>query len=42
MHEDRGRLPCAILFANLRPAVCYPALAEPPSLKREVVEGSTS
>ncbi len=27
------------LFANLRPAVCYPALAESSSLKREVVEG---
>src|ERR1700726_3387601 len=27
------------LFANLRPAVCYPALAEGSSLKREVVEG---
>ena len=27
------------LFANLRPAVCYPALAEASSLKREVVEG---
>ena len=26
------------LFANLRPAVCYPALAESSSLKREVVE----
>src|SRR5262245_11287191 len=26
------------LFANLRPAVCYPALAEASSLKREVVE----
>ena len=25
------------LFANLRPAVCYPALAEASSLKREVV-----
>jgi 3-isopropylmalate dehydrogenase len=27
------------LFANLRPAVCYPALAEASSLKREAVEG---
>jgi 3-isopropylmalate dehydrogenase len=27
------------LFANLRPAVCYPALAESSSLKPEVVEG---
>lgn len=27
------------LFANVRPAVCYPALAEASSLKREVVEG---
>ncbi|HLI98938.1 MAG TPA: 3-isopropylmalate dehydrogenase [Bradyrhizobium sp.] len=27
------------LFANLRPAVCYPALAEASSLKREFVEG---
>src|ERR1700751_1418660 len=27
------------LFANLRPAVCYPALAESSSLKRDVVEG---
>src|SRR5258708_5091357 len=27
------------LFANLRPAVCYPALADAASLKREVVEG---
>src|SRR6201747_1333011 len=27
------------LFANLRPAVCYPALAEASSLKREVIEG---
>jgi 3-isopropylmalate dehydrogenase len=27
------------LFANLRPAVCYPALAEASSLKRELVEG---
>ena len=27
------------LFANLRPAVCYPALADTSSLKREVVEG---
>src|SRR6516225_1579326 len=25
------------LFANLRPAICYPALAESSSLKREVV-----
>src|SRR6202165_5684347 len=27
------------LFGNLRPAVCYPALADASSLKREVVEG---
>jgi 3-isopropylmalate dehydrogenase len=27
------------LFANLRPAICYPALVEASSLKREVVEG---
>jgi 3-isopropylmalate dehydrogenase len=27
------------LFANLRPAVCYPALAQASSLKREVVDG---
>ena len=27
------------LFANLRPAICYPALAEASSLKREFVEG---
>src|SRR5712691_266154 len=27
------------LFANIRPAVCYPALADTSSLKREVVEG---
>src|SRR3954453_12617718 len=27
------------LFANIRPAVCYPALAEGSSLKREVVDG---
>src|SRR5258708_2660397 len=27
------------LFANLRPAVCYPALAEASSLKREIVGG---
>jgi 3-isopropylmalate dehydrogenase len=27
------------LFANIRPAVCYPALAESSSLKREVVDG---
>ena len=27
------------LFANLRPAICYPALADSSSLKREVVEG---
>src|SRR5690554_1640832 len=27
------------LFANLRPAICYPALAESSSLKQEVVEG---
>jgi 3-isopropylmalate dehydrogenase len=27
------------LFANLRPAICYPALAEASSLRREVIEG---
>jgi 3-isopropylmalate dehydrogenase len=27
------------MFANLRPAICYPALADSSSLKREVVEG---
>jgi 3-isopropylmalate dehydrogenase len=27
------------LFANLRPAICYPALADSSSLKHEVVEG---
>src|ERR671927_125907 len=27
------------LFANLRPAVCYPALADASSLKREAIEG---
>ncbi|MGH1351657.1 MAG: 3-isopropylmalate dehydrogenase [Methyloligellaceae bacterium] len=27
------------LFANLRPAICYPALAESSSLRREVIEG---
>jgi 3-isopropylmalate dehydrogenase len=27
------------LYANLRPAVCYPALASASSLKREIVEG---
>jgi 3-isopropylmalate dehydrogenase len=27
------------LFANLRPAICYPALADASSLKRNVVEG---
>src|SRR5579864_7340495 len=27
------------LFANIRPAICYPALADSSSLKREVVEG---
>src|SRR4029453_1706703 len=27
------------LFANIRPAVCYPALADASSLKREVVDG---
>jgi len=27
------------LFANLRPAICYPALAESSSLRREVVDG---
>ncbi len=27
------------LFANLRPAICYPALADASSLKRDVIEG---
>src|SRR5438552_8391945 len=27
------------VFANIRPAICYPALAESSSLKREVVDG---
>ena len=27
------------LFANLRPAICYPAIADASSLKRELVEG---
>jgi 3-isopropylmalate dehydrogenase len=27
------------LFANIRPAICYPALAESSSLKREVIDG---
>ena len=27
------------LFANIRPAICYPALADASSLKREVIEG---
>lgn len=27
------------LFANLRPAICYPALAEASALKRDLVEG---
>ena len=27
------------LYANLRPAICYPALADSSSLKRDVVEG---
>lgn len=27
------------LFANLRPAICYPALAEASALKKELVEG---
>ncbi|WP_350335603.1 3-isopropylmalate dehydrogenase [Coralliovum pocilloporae] len=27
------------LFANLRPAICYPALADASSLKRDIVEG---
>jgi 3-isopropylmalate dehydrogenase len=30
------------LFANLRPAICYPALASASSLKSEVVRGSIS
>ncbi|OYU49739.1 MAG: 3-isopropylmalate dehydrogenase [Rhizobiales bacterium PAR1] len=27
------------LFANLRPAICFPALADASSLKREIIEG---
>ncbi len=27
------------LFANIRPAICYPALADSSSLKREAIEG---
>ena len=27
------------VFANLRPAICYPALADASALKREIVEG---
>ncbi|MCB1518210.1 MAG: 3-isopropylmalate dehydrogenase, partial [Hyphomicrobiaceae bacterium] len=27
------------LFANLRPAICYPALADASALKKELVEG---
>jgi 3-isopropylmalate dehydrogenase len=27
------------LFANIRPAICYPALADASSLKREIVDG---
>ena len=27
------------LFANIRPAICYPALAESSSLKRDVIDG---
>ncbi|MEJ8475791.1 3-isopropylmalate dehydrogenase [Roseibium algae] len=27
------------LFANLRPAICYPALADASSLKKEIIEG---
>src|ERR1700737_4100047 len=27
------------LYANLRPAICYPALADASSLKRELVDG---
>jgi 3-isopropylmalate dehydrogenase len=27
------------LFANIRPAICYPALAEASSLKRDVIDG---
>jgi len=33
LHKDLG------LFANIRPALCYPALADSSSLKREVVDG---
>jgi 3-isopropylmalate dehydrogenase len=28
-----------VLFANLRPAICYPALADASSLKRELIDG---
>jgi 3-isopropylmalate dehydrogenase len=28
-----------VLFANIRPAICYPALADSSSLKREVIDG---
>ena len=28
-----------VLFANIRPAICYPALADSSSLKREIVDG---
>ncbi|MGB8276660.1 MAG: 3-isopropylmalate dehydrogenase [Methylovirgula sp.] len=28
-----------VLFANLRPAICYPALADASSLKRDLVDG---
>ena len=42
--RGRRRACCACartsaLFANLRPAICYPALADASSLKRELVEG---
>ena len=30
------------LFANLRPAICYPALADASSLKRDSSTASTS
>ena len=39
-HDTGGSLRKDLgLFGNLRPAVCYPALADASSLKREIVEG---
>ena len=40
--RKRGFCACAKtskLYGNLRPAICYPALADASSLKREIVEG---